>query len=244
MRSTQVRLLAFALFLASGFCVVATAATSHSSLASRDFQKHLVVIGASYVHDWGQPDFPGYHVTNKGIGGDETWRIAARFERDALASNPDAILLWGHTNDFLRASAHQYPATALRVRQSYRQMIDRARAAETTIILATDITLPTALRWRDWIPALFAWIRGKESYQVRINREVKAVNEWLRITAAQENIPLLELERALDDGRGGRKLEYALDDLSHVSPTGYLAITEYARGQLQAWPNVLSAANR
>ena len=127
----------------------AALATPTTVLDSSNAKKHLIVIGASYVNDWGQPDIPGFVITNKGIGGEETWRIAARFERDALAFNPDAVLIWGHTNDFVRVPAHQYGATKLRVMNSYRQMIAQARAAQTTIILATDITyrLPDMARW-------------------------------------------------------------------------------------------------
>ena len=244
MRTSQARRLSFVSLLALGLCALTTTATSQTPLDSSSEKKHLTVIGASYVNGWGQPDIPGFLVTNKGIGGDETWRIAARFERDALASIPDAVLIWGHTNDFLRAPAHQYAATKLRVMHSYRQMIAQARAAQTTIILATDITLPTALTWREWIPALFAWIRGKESFQARINREVRSVNDWLRITAAQENIPLLELERALNDAHGGRKLEYTQDDRSHLSAAGYTAITQYTRGRLYAMQLSRLASNR
>jgi lysophospholipase L1-like esterase len=244
MPTTRARLLCCVALLVLGFDVTAAFATSQTSPDTRNAKKHLIVIGASYAGGWGQPEIPGYRVTNKGIGGDETWRVAARFERDALAASPDAVLIWGHTNDFLRAPAHQYEATKLRAIRSYREMIAQARAAQTPIILTTDIMLPTALTWRDWIPALLAWIRGKESYQARVNREVKAVNEWLRMTAARENIPLLELERVLDDGRGGRKLEYTQEDRSHVSAAGYFVITQYVRGQLRALPVASSVASR
>jgi lysophospholipase L1-like esterase len=244
MRLTQARPLFFMSLLTYVLC---TAAVSASSAAFSDYsndKKHLIVIGASYVNDWGQPDIPGFVVTNKGIGGEETWRIAARFQRDALAFNPDAVLIWGHTNDFVRAPAHQYRSVKLRVLDSYRQMIVQARATQNTIILATDVTLPTAVTWREWIPALFAWIRGGESFQARINREIRSVNDWLRVTAAQENIPLLEFERTLNDERGGRKLEYSQNDRSHLSTAGYVAITEYTRERLYAMQLSRMAFNR
>lgn len=235
MRTTRARWSSFVALLAFGLCAASTPATSPTSKDFGEAKKHLVVIGASYVTGWGQPDMPGYRVTNKGRSGDESWRVAARFQRDALASHPDAVLIWGHTNDFHRAHEDQYETTKQRAIQSYRQMIAQARAAHTTVILATDVPLPTALTWREWIPALFAWLRGKESYQERVNREVKEINEWLRTIAAQENIPLLELERAVADGHGGRRLEYSDDDRSHLSPAGYVAITQFARAQFNAW---------
>jgi lysophospholipase L1-like esterase len=116
--------------------------------------------------------------------------------------------------------------------KSYQQMLAQARTAKVPVILATEITLPTAVGWRDWIPAAVAKLRGKESYAQKINREVKEINTWLRKTATEEKIPLLDLEKAVDDGNGGRKPEFTLEDRSHVTPVGYAAITQYARTHL------------
>lgn len=202
------------------------------SAAAMTDTKHLLIIGASYAGEWGQPDLPGYRVTNKGIGGQESWQVAARFEQDALAERPDLILIWGHINDITRTTADKYPAARERAKESYRQMLAEARAAGIPVVLATEITWTTAVGWRDWHRAALGWLRGKESYAQRINREVTAVNAWLREVATAEGIPLLDLERLVDDGSGGRKPEYTRDDGSHITPAGYAAITAYAREQL------------
>lgn len=207
-------------------------AAQPSPAATMTDTRHLLIIGASYAGEWGQPDLPGYRITNKGVGGEESWQVAARFEKDALAERPDLILIWGHINDITRTTADKYPAVRERAKESYRQMLAQARAAGIPVVLATEITWTTAVRWRDWPRAALGWLRGKESYAQRINREVKAVNAWLREVAAAEQIPLLDLERLVDDGNGGRKPEYTRDDGSHVTPAGYAAITEYARAQL------------
>jgi lysophospholipase L1-like esterase len=195
--------------------------------------KHLLIIGASYAGEWGQPSLPGYRVTNKGVGGEESWQIAARFEKDALSVKPDAILIWGHINDISRSSPDKYPAAKQRAIESYQQMLSQAKTAQIPVILATEITLVTAIGWQDWIPAAIAWVRGKESYASRVNRQVKAVNAWLRQTASQQKLLLLDLEKAVDDGDGGRKPEFTKKDGSHVTPAGYAAITQYARAQLK-----------
>lgn len=222
--------------LLSGFLLLAAlAAPAYPSTASAETMndtKHLLIIGASYAGEWGQPDLPGFRVTNKGVGGEESWQIADRFATDALAEKPDAVLIWGHINDITRTTPDRYAAAVERAKDSYRKMLAQARAAGVPVILATEITLTTAVGWRDWHRAALGWVRGKESYAQRINREVKAINAWLRETAAGQGIPLLDLEHAVDDGNGGRRPEYTREDGSHVTPAGYAAITAYARNHL------------
>jgi lysophospholipase L1-like esterase len=212
---------------------LATTAHAQSTAPKAMTTKHLLIIGASYAGEWGQPDLPGYRITNKGVGGEESWQVAARFEKDAIAAKPDVILIWGHINDITRSSPDKYESAKQRAIQSYQQMLAQAKAAQIPVILATEITLTTAIGWQDWIPAAVAWARGKESYASRINRQVKAVNGWLRQTAAQEKLQLLDLEKAVDDGDGGRKPEFTKEDRSHVTPAGYAAISQYVRTQLK-----------
>jgi len=199
---------------------------------SKQTPKHLVIIGASYAGSWGSPELPGYRVTNKGVGGEESWQVAARFAKDAIALKPDVVLIWGHINDITRTTPDRYAFVKERAIKSYQQMLAQARAANVPVILATELPLPTAIGWRDWIPAAVAKMRGKESYAAKVNREVKEVNAWLRKTAAQEKIPLLDLEQAVDDGHGGRRLEFTQEDRSHITPAGYAAITQYSRTHL------------
>lgn len=213
--------------------LIAPAQAQPSAADTMTDTRHLLIIGASYAGEWGQPELPGYRVTNKGVGGEESWQVAERFERDALGEKPDVVLIWGHINDITRTTPDQYASAVERAKDSYRRMLAQARAAGVPVILATEITWTTAVGWRDWHRAAIAWVRGKESYATRINREVKTVNAWLRELAEAEDIPLLDFEQVVDDGRGGRKPEYTRDDGSHVTPAGYAALTEYARTRLQ-----------
>src|SRR5262245_59940391 len=63
----------------------------------------LVIVGASYAADWKQPHLPGYLVTNRGVGGEETQQVLARFDRDVLALRPGAVIIWGSINNIHRA---------------------------------------------------------------------------------------------------------------------------------------------
>ena len=194
--------------------------------------KHMVLIGASYAAEWESPKLPGYTVTNKGIGGQESSDLRARFERDVLALKPDAVMIWGHYNDIVRASDDKMAAAKQKAQDNYRWMTEQARAAGITVILVTEITIPIPDTLKENAMAWLGSLLGKQDYRSKKNEQIKAVNVWLRDYARSQNIKLIDLEQALDSGNGTRKVEYTRDDNSHVSPAGYQAITRYVVAQL------------
>ncbi len=189
----------------------------------------LIIIGASYAADWGQPPLSRYRIVNKGVGGEESSQVLARFERDVLAHRPNTVLIWGHINDMFRAPRDQLDRAKERARANYRQMHEQAAAAGIETILATEVTLTIGDSWLDEIRAFIGKLRGRENYRVTINNHVKDVNAWLRSYAAEHNLMLLDFERAVDGGTGSRREEYSQEDGSHISPAGYEALTRYAQ---------------
>jgi lysophospholipase L1-like esterase len=202
------------------------------SLAQSAMNKHIVIIGASYAAEWETPKLPGYTVTNKGIGGQESSDLRARFERDVIALKPNTVMIWGHYNDIVRASADKMVAAKQKAQDNYRWMTEQARAAGIEVILVTEITIPIPDTLKENAMAWVAGLLGKQDYRSQKNEQIKAVNAWLRDYARSQNIKLLDLETALDSGNGTRKVEYAREDNSHVSPAGYQAITRYVAAQL------------
>lgn len=194
--------------------------------------KHMVIIGASYAAEWENPKLPGYTVTNKGIGGQESSDLRARFERDVLALKPNVVMIWGHYNDIVRASADKMAAAKQKAQDNYRWMAEQARAAGIEVILVTEITIPIPDTFKENAMGWVAGLLGKQDYRSQKNEQIKAVNVWLREYARAQNIKLIDLETALDSGNGTRKVEYTREDNSHVSPAGYQAITRYVAAQL------------
>jgi lysophospholipase L1-like esterase len=194
--------------------------------------KHMIIIGASYAAEWGNPKLPGYTVTNKGIGGQESSDLRARFERDVLELQPDVVMIWGHYNDVVRASADKMAAARQKAQDNYRWMTEQARAAGIEVILITEITIPIPDTFKENTLAWLAGLLGKQDYRSQKNQQIKALNVWLRDYARSQNIELIDLETALDSGNGTRKVEYTRADNSHVSPAGYQAITQYVAAQL------------
>jgi lysophospholipase L1-like esterase len=191
----------------------------------------LVIIGASYAADWKQPKLGGYTIVNRGKGGEETFNMLARFDRDVVAAKPDAVLIWGHINNIHRASG-KYAAAQERIKSDYREMVAKARAAGIEPILATEVTLSEAVGLKNRLAAFVGKLRGKTGYAARINSPVRAVNDWLREYARTEKIRLLDIEKLMDDGEGYRDTDYTSDDGTHISDEGYTALTAFAQTRL------------
>src|ERR1044072_6479478 len=166
--------------------------------------KQMVLIGASYAAEWENPKLPGYTVTNKGIGGQESSDLRARFERDVLALKPDVVMIWGHYNDVVRASADKMTAAKQKAQDNYRWMTEQARAAGIEVILITEITIPIPNTFKENAVAWVAGLLGKQDYRSQKNEQIKALNVWLRAYARSQNLKLIDLETAVDSGNSTR----------------------------------------
>jgi lysophospholipase L1-like esterase len=158
--------------------------------------------------------------------------MLARFDRDVIAAAPAVVLIWGLINNIHRAPPGSIDAVHRRVKADYEQMVGLAAANGIKVILATEITLTEAYGWKNKLMAWVGGIRGKEGYSARVNREVHALNGWLRTYARQHGLQLLDFEQVLDDGEGFRKEEFTTEDGSHVNAEGYAALTAYLVAQL------------
>jgi lysophospholipase L1-like esterase len=194
----------------------------------------MVITGASYAASWKEPAIDGYRIANRGVGGEETHQVLARFDRDVLALKPAAVLIWGHINNIHRAPPGGMARVKEAVRLDYQEMVRRARASGIEPMLATEVTLSEPPGLLNQAVAFINQLRGKVSYGATVNGHVRDINAWLRSYARQEGIRLLDFEKALDDGKGFRKAEYTSEDGTHISPAGYATLTEFARGYLRS----------
>ena len=120
----------------------------------------------------------------------------------------------------------------MKVRENFRAMHEKARAAGIQVLFATEVTITVSDSWIDELRDLIGTILGRENYQANINRHVREVNEWMRGYADEQNLILLDFEKAVDSGNGSRRADFSDPDGSHISPAGYEALTRYMIGAL------------
>lgn len=193
----------------------------------------IVLLGASYAAGWPLTDIDSVPVVNKGIAGQQSFEMLARFDADVVAVAPRAVILWGFINDIFRSSP-EMDATIARIKDSYTQMIARARAHGIEPVLATEVTArPQSGSLADRVAGWAGSLLGKQAYQDRVNEHVLTVNRWLIETAAREGLLLLQLQQVTAEPGGRRHPAFAQADGSHLTPAGYDQLTSYARPVLQ-----------
>lgn len=192
-------------------------------------QNAIVIIGASYVRGWNLEEIAGAPVMNKGVDGEQTFEMLNRFEKDVIASNPKAVIIWGYINDIFRSQKADLQSKLDSSRANLKIMVSTARAHRILPFLVSEITVCGQRGLKESVAAIAGRVMGKESYQAYVNKNVQAVNEWLRKFSSENNIALLDFEKVLADETGARKKEYAEADGSHISPQGYEKLNGYVR---------------
>ena len=89
-------------------------------------------------------DIDGYSFVNKGINGDTTSGMLARFERDVVSENPNYVLITGGVNDFISGSSLQIP------QNNYMAMVHQAFHRKIIPIVGISPGFDPDLMRKDW----------------------------------------------------------------------------------------------
>lgn len=198
-------------------------------------RNHIVIIGASFAQGWNPGGIAGLIVVNKGVGGERSFEIHSRFEKDVISLNPKAVIIWGFINDIFGTRREEIKTSLAKIRENYKEMIRLAQDNGIIPILATEVTIRGPDRWSETLAGWVGRIFGKESYQDYVNKHVLAMNQWLREHAKTNDLLLIDLQPLLSDERGIREKEYATQDGAHISKHGYEKITTYTREILETY---------
>ncbi len=210
-------------------CLCVGIREAHAADEGIELNAKVVLIGASYAEDWPIDRIgAAFEVLNVGIGGEESSGMLRRFEADVVNHAPTAVIIWGFINDYFRSSDSDTEKTRSEIRANFRSMVELAKAHDIEPIIVTEVTMGFEQGFlatiRRWLGAL----RGKRSYQERINIQVREVNAWLRDLSQQEGLVLLDFEKALYGDDGERDPDFSQEDGSHISIAGYNALSRYA----------------
>lgn len=191
-------------------------------------EKSLVVIGASYARGWTDGSWGKFAIVNKGVDGEQSSEMLARFRRDVLDERPDVVIIWGFINDIFRSNREGIDPTLEGTRGNITKMVDLARANGIKPVIATEVTIRGRSGVKETIASWIGRIKGGESYQDFVNRHVLRTNQWIREYSIEQGIQLLDFQPLLADGEGRRKREYAREDGSHLSALAYKRLSQYA----------------
>lgn len=182
-------------------------------LAAEDRRRRIVFIGDSITEFWSglaEMQTASVAIVNRGIRGQNSSQVLLRFEDDAIALQPECIVLLCGTND-LRC----YVGAAGSVADSARQRIVRNVTAMADIAQARRIALCLAAL----PPVNHAHPVHRDSFAI------VAVNAWLAEFAATRQLDFIDYHRALVDAAG--HLDAALsDDGLHPNVAGYVRMRQ------------------
>jgi lysophospholipase L1-like esterase len=163
----------------------------------------IVFMGDSITENWtlADPQFFEQGVVNRGIGGQTTPQMLARFRADVIALKPQIVHILGGTND---VAGNTGPTRAQDFKDNIMSMAELARAHGIRVILGS-VPPTAAFNWRP---------------QLQPVPRIRELNAWLRDYAAQNGFDFIDYYAALAGPAGELKSELGNDGV-HPNRVGY-----------------------
>jgi lysophospholipase L1-like esterase len=154
---------------------------------------------SQYAH-WLMKAHPEWDVLNRGVNGQRSDEIAARFDRDVLAADPAAVVIVAGVNDVYQGRSVEH------VIRQLRGMYDRAALAAIPVVAGTIVPYNTA--------------------SPEQNARMREINEWIR-TQPDASVPIVFVDtRAAVAAPADPDLLFDSPDQLHPTPEGYRRMAE------------------
>ena len=180
-------------------------------------QSIVVLLGDSITAKWlsldGRRDLSGLEVVNRGVPGDVTSLMLARFDRDVVELNPRVVVILGGTNDLALLSTAS-------VEQNLAAMAELAERHGIRVVLAT---VPPAGIYDPEHPGVETPGHGR----------IEALNREIRSLAAKRRWALADYHAALSDHHGYYLAANLTVDGVHPSQAGYERMEPLLRQAVQ-----------
>jgi lysophospholipase L1-like esterase len=159
-------------------------------------------VTSQYAH-WLMRAHPEWEVLNKGVNGERSDQIRARFERDVVEEKPAIVVLIAGVNDVYQGRSADYVTGQLRA------MYDRAARAGIQVVAGTVIPYNAAADDQ--------------------NARMREINAWIRRQADTDPAVVFVDTRAAVAAPGNPDMLSETTDQLHPSPVGYRAMAEAIR---------------
>ena len=144
---------------------------------------------------WLHTAHSNWRVLNRGVNGERSDQIRARFDRDVLQATPRVVIVIAGVNDVYQGRS------ATSVQRELEAMYDAARSARIAVVAGTILPFNTATAEQ--------------------NARMAAVNEWIRRYAiSRAGVVFCDTRAAVAASGSPDRLASSPDDL-HPSPDGY-----------------------
>lgn len=188
-------------------------------------ENRVVFFGDSITDIWKLPDyFPGKPYVNRGIGGQTTPQMLARFRQDVIDLQPKVVIILAGTNDI---AGNTGPMRNEDIEANYASFAELARAHGIRLVYASILPVHNYTE------------KSKDFFAQRPSSRILELNTWLKDYCARNKILYLDYFSALVDDKGLLKKDLA-DDGLHPNDAGYKIMAPLAEAAIQKamkWPS-------
>lgn len=163
----------------------------------------IVFIGDSITELWKAIDAPlfGQSYVNRGVSGQTTAQMLARFNEDVIDLHPRLVVIMGGTNDI---ALNDGPVSLETTFGNIVAMVKRAKSNKIKVVLCS--VLPAYdFKWRP---------------NVAPAEKIVKLNAMLKSYARKHHLTYIDYHSAMKDPRNGMKEDYAEDGV-HPNAKGY-----------------------
>jgi lysophospholipase L1-like esterase len=173
----------------------------------------VVFLGDSITEAWRLNEyFTGRDFVNRGIGGQTTLQMLARFRQDVASLNPKVVVVLGGTNDIAAGVSPD------QIEENLKTIGDIAKAHGIKPVLAS--ILPVSDYHKDADP----------HYEMTPNRPpaaIQSINNWMRSYCQSQGFVYVDYYSAMIDSAGQMQAELS-DDGLHPNAKGYRVMSPVA----------------
>jgi lysophospholipase L1-like esterase len=148
---------------------------------------------------------------NRGVGGDKVGDLAARWDADALALEPDVLSILVGVNDFWHTLSGNHDGTPERYEETYRALLDRTREAlpSATLLLGEPFAL-----------------RGGSAVDERWQPDFQRYREAARRVAEDYDTAWIPYQSVFNDALQDAPAPYWSRDGVHPTPAGHYRMAQ------------------
>ena len=181
------------------------------------FERRVVFLGDSITELWDLARwFPGGGYINRGIGGQTTGQMLARFRQDVIDLHPAVVVILAGTNDVAGKTGRM---TLDQIEKNYTSMAERAREQGISVIFSSVL------------PVHFYSLAALKNLLLRPPGKIRALNAWLQQYCSTHGLVYLDYYSAMIDERGLLRKELARDGV-HPNEAGYAVMAPLAQAAI------------
>jgi len=176
-------------------------------------ENRVIFFGDSITDVWKLEDsFPGKPYIDRGIGGQTTSQMLARFRQDVIDPQPKVVVILAGTNDI---AGNTGPISNEDIEANFASMAELARAHNIRVIFSSILPV------HNYSP------ESQELFAQRSPERILALNRWLKDYCAQNDLVYLDYFTAMVGDKGLLKRDLAQDGL-HPNKAGYAVMAPLA----------------